>query len=274
MSKLFSIENNVHSLVDVTFNWHHNGTNCNGEFILRIDGSCVGCGGEGNWREVDEFTIFAKFHGIEHVIKFNDTLTEGIVTTPVRDPQTRLSRKVNNEKNVHSLVDVSLNWLHDGTNCNGEFILRVDGSCVGCGGEGYWNKLDNLTIYAHFHGIGHVIKFNDTLTEGIVVAPERDPQTRISRKVNDEKKNGHSLVDVWFHWLHDGKNPNGEFVIRGDGSCFGCAGAGNWHEVNELTIFAKFHGIEHVIEFDSTLTEGIVTTPVRDPQTRLLRKIY
>ena len=38
-----------------------------------------------------------------------------------------------------------------------------------------------------------------------------------------------------FNWLHDGKNVNGELILRENGTCKGCGAEGKWHLIDEST---------------------------------------
>ena len=72
--------------------------------------------------------------------------------------------------------------------------------------------------------------------------------------------------------MHDGKKPNGEFVLNSDGTCQGCGSKGpknRWKIIGERTITATFHRICHTIEYDAKLQMGVVLKPNRSPQSRV-----
>jgi hypothetical protein len=80
------------------------------------------------------------------------------------------------------LVGVSQDWLHDGKNRNGEFILLGNGTCIGCGSRGAsnkWKVTGDRTITATFHGVTHFIEYSPDLRSATIVNPQRSPLTRI-----------------------------------------------------------------------------------------------
>ena len=80
------------------------------------------------------------------------------------------------------LVGVSQDWLHDGKNRNGEFILLGNGTCIGCGSRGAsnkWKVSGDRTITATFHGVTHFIEYSPDLRSATIVNPKRSPLTRI-----------------------------------------------------------------------------------------------
>ena len=68
----------------------HDGATKNGEYIMREDGTCTGCGGEGTWQITEKHVITAKFHGVTHRLKFNADASEAVLLEPVRNPQTKM----------------------------------------------------------------------------------------------------------------------------------------------------------------------------------------
>jgi len=68
----------------------HDGAKKNGEYVMRENGTCTGCGGEGTWETVEKNVITTKFHNINHRLKFNADATEALVLEPVRNPQSKM----------------------------------------------------------------------------------------------------------------------------------------------------------------------------------------
>ena len=82
---------------------------------------------------------------------------------------------------IKQLVNVEQDWLGDGTNSHGKFILHADGTCTGCGNsdpENRWAMTeDDHTITAHFWGITHRIRYDEDMV-GHVLEPVRDPPSK------------------------------------------------------------------------------------------------
>ena len=73
--------------------------------------------------------------------------------------------------------------------------------------------------------------------------------------------------------MHDGTNRNGGFVFNADGTCTSFGSTGPVTVVDETTIIARFHNINHKIEYkkikDGYYYVGTVVEPVRNPLTKV-----
>ena len=226
-----------HKLIGKTLEWHHNGHDKNGNLEIRGDGTCNGCGAEGKWYKFDAHSIFCNFHRVDHVIRFNEDATQGVVITPVRHPATKVqippavqeASSILATNVIHNLIGKSLDWYGNGQDKSGELEIKGDGSCFVFGYRGKWYCLDTHTIFCRFGDVDYVIKFNEDCIEGNVIAPVQNPASKVLNPALGQLASQmhtssviSNLIDKPGSW-YDPNHVNGNYlVLRGDLTCNGC----------------------------------------------------
>ena len=167
-------------LVGVQQDWRDDGINRNGGFVFNADGTCTSFGSAGPVTVVDETTIIARFHNINHKIeykKIGEGYYVGTVVEPVRNPPTKVTS--GDPYDSFSFADGLVGAQQDWWGYRREhFVLNADGTCATHHGTGQVTVVDETTIIARFNEINHKIKYkkiDDGYYVGTVVEPVRCP---------------------------------------------------------------------------------------------------
>eukprot|EP01084_Bolivina_argentea_P256252 431349_1 len=178
------------------------------------------------------------------------------------------------------------NWCNDGTNVNGDIILKRNYS-VGsnCGWNGItWNVKYGFIII-HFNGITHWMQSNHNSNDKklILYYPIRNPPSTAifiqplkeiidteNNDMNDDqlmKLTEKHLYGEW-NWCHNGTDKNGNIVFENNGVLSTTTNrwfGGRWCLVNNV-LFVRFNNVDHIMVLnDSNCNELILIEPKRKP---------
>ena len=80
------------------------------------------------------------------------------------------------------LVGQTWNWMHDGSNVNGQWTFNADGTVDAFGYRGTWRAIDTHAVETTHNAIVHIIKLDKAGCNGDILFPERHPMTRMKSK--------------------------------------------------------------------------------------------